>query len=67
MKLPDINKKEKPKIMGDPVVVDQSTPTEKKPNFFQKLIFGNTLNNKENKAEKPKKEKNKKNDLEKLD
>ena len=60
MKLPDINKKEKPKITGDPVVVDQSTPTEKKPNFFQKLIFGNTLNNKENKAEKPKKEKKEK-------
>ena len=59
MKLPDIDKKEKPKITGDPVVVDQSTPTEKKPNFFQKLIFGNTLNN-ENKAEKPKKEKKEK-------
>ena len=60
MKLPDINRKEKPKITGDPVVVDQSTPTEKKPNFFQKLIFGNTLNNKENKAEKLKKEKKEK-------
>jgi len=60
MKLPDINKKEKPKIIGDPVVVGQFTPTEKKPNFFQKLIFGNTLNNKENKAEKPKKEKKEK-------
>jgi len=60
MKLPDINKKEKPKITGDPVVVDQSTHTEKKPNFFQKLIFGNTLNNKENKAEKPKKKKKEK-------
>ena len=60
MKLPDIDKKEKPKITGDPVVVDQSTPTEKKPNFFQKLIFGNTLNDNENKAEKPKKEKKEK-------
>ena len=60
MKLLGINKKEKPKITGDPVAVDQSTSTEKKPNFFQKLIFGNTLNNNENKAEKPKKEKKEK-------